>query len=169
MSYRNVSRTRRMLRRPTVTVILLTTLLVLPGGCNAIGSLWPERPLKSVLLGLPEPSGVVLLGEHTSGFSGSDERCYGVRVDRVFGSDLPFDDVVAFYEESLPTNEWRSSDESLSIPSWISAGGHFALVVSPNAYAGDIAAETILAERDGFRTLYYMSLSYMPNPRCRGG
>ena len=76
--------------------LMLGTLLLT--GCSALSTLMPERAVNGVVETLPEPQGVALLDEVTRGSYGSDERCIGASVYRLYGTELPFDQILAFYE-----------------------------------------------------------------------
>jgi hypothetical protein len=148
-------------------VLLLGPLLLV--GCNVLNTLMPERAVRGMLDTLPQPVGIALIDEVTRGTYGSDEGCIGASSYRLYGTDQPFDRVLAFYEASLPGDMWRKVEEYSPPAVWGSPTKHFALVVSSNVEATFIPSESIDSGRGRFPTLYYVALSYVNNPDyCRG-
>ncbi|MGB3904460.1 MAG: hypothetical protein WBB22_06015 [Anaerolineae bacterium] len=133
-----------------------------------MNTLMPGRAVRGMLETLPQPGGIVLIDEVTRGTYGSDERCIGASTYRVYGTELPFDRVLAFYEDSLPGDRWHKLEEYSPPPIWASPTKHYALVVSSNVEATFIPSESIHDGREQFSTLYYLALSYLSNPDyCR--
>lgn len=153
--------------RQAAVALLLGTLLAV--GCNVLNTLMPERAVKGMLGTLPEPAGIVLIDEVTRGTYGSDDRCTGASTYRLYGTELPFQQVLCFYEDSLPSDRWHKVEEGSPPAIWASATNHFALVLSPNVEATFIPSESIDSGQEEFSTLYYLALSYVSNPEyCRG-
>ncbi len=152
-------------RPPALSLILSASLNLLLVGCSVVYTLRPEKAVEDTLKTLPVPEAAVLLHEF-AGFSfGSEDRCIAAYTYRLYGTDLAFDDIVGFYQESLRTRGWQK-EESLSHPTWASRTRHFMLAVSSNAEASGAPAESIADGRRSYRTLYYVALTYMVDPIC---
>ena len=145
-------------------------LVVLAMGCTGVNLLMPPwRAADAMIASLPEPQGAVLIDEVERVTGGWTQPCYGAYIERLYGTELGFDNVLAFYEENLPSDDWHRLERLSSPPMWASPTKQFALAVSPNVEATFISSESIDAGRKQFSTLYYLALSYSTNPDyCRG-
>ena len=114
---------------------------------------------------IPEPPDVSLVDEVDGFFGGSDERCYGAYVDRLYGTESAFDDVLMFYEESMSSDGWQR-DRTASGPVWMSSTRHFLLSVYSEVDASRIPSESIETAQKQFPTLYGLALTYMVDPSC---
>lgn len=165
MSHHNRCTACRVRRLATLYFTLSATVSALLLGCSVVYTLSPEKAVADTLRTLPEPEGTVLLYE-SEGFSfGSKDSCIAAYTYRLYGTQLAFDDIVRYYEETLSTDGWQK-EESHSHPSWASGTRHLLLAVSSNAEASGAPAESIADGRRSYGTLYYLALTYMVDPSC---
>jgi len=153
----------RCLREPFS--VLLTSLMLLLVGCSVVYTLRPDKAVEDTLKTLPVPQGATQLYDLQGSSFGSKDSCIACYTYTLYGTDLDFDDVVRFYQESLPSEGWRETNV-LSRPAWFSETRHFLLTVSSDAEASGAPAETIEEGRRTHATLYRLALTYMVDPSC---
>jgi hypothetical protein len=145
-------------------ILLFGLTLPLPA-CSVVYSLRPEKAVRDRLESLPVPEGAILLTEHRGASFGSESSCTAAYTRRLYGSQHSFHDVVSFYQDSLPADEWAKT-ETLTDSVWFSSTGHFRLAVSSSATGSGAAPEIVDEARRTYRTLYYLGLTYMIDPIC---
>ncbi|MGB3906572.1 MAG: hypothetical protein WBB22_16805, partial [Anaerolineae bacterium] len=88
--------------------------------------------------------------------------------ERLYGTQLDFNQVLAFYEQNLPPQKWHKI-EGRATALWASPSKHFALAVYSDVYASRFPSKTIRTAQRQHRTLYILVLSYVNHPtQCRG-
>jgi len=87
-------------RWPWLHVFCLLSLLgFMASGCTNFAAL--DRDLRVVLKGLPSIPDAQLLSEAWGYTGGSDERCDGRIVSRLYGTQQPIEPIVGFLEDQL--------------------------------------------------------------------
>jgi hypothetical protein len=151
--------------RILMAILVSTSLLVV--ACAVVDAWMPEKAAERVIETLPEPYGARLFDEIRRPALGSDERCTGASIERLYGVEVGFQDIEAFYEASMHDFGWQRA-EKLMTPTWRSPTGHFALAVYPDVDASFISNESIADARRQSSTVYVMVLSYVSDPEyCR--
>jgi hypothetical protein len=144
---------------------LPVTLLLLfsTGCCSPVGVAEKET---SKLQHFP---GATLVYQYSEVTGGSDERCVGAWVDRLYGTDHPLEEVVSFYSQTLPS-DWRKDERFLN-PTWVSPNKVLLfLIISSHVKneAPEIPEHLIDSAMQTYRTVYIVRLSYSEGGRCRG-
>lgn len=153
-------------RKGVLKAILVSTSLLVVA-CTFLDAWMPEKAAQRMIKTLPEPDGARLFDEVTRPALGSGERCTGASIERLYGVEVDFQDVQAFYEANLHDFGWQHA-EKLMTPTWTSPTRHFAVAVYPDVEASFIPSESIADARRRSSTVYVMVLSYVSDPEyCR--
>lgn len=151
----------RFLRSP---LILLLPFLI--GSCSSTIDVAEGEMAK-----LQHPPGATLIRQASEVGIGSDDRCVGAFVDRLYGTDHSLEEIVNFYSQTLPS-DWRRDKQSQE-PTWVSPNKVFVfLIISSHIenevfYADNIPENLIDSARQTYRTVYLVRLSYSEGGRCR--
>lgn len=167
MNHRNGFGPGSVLRLSSASWLIPIGLAVLSFGCGTLNALMPWRAIDEVMPSLPEPEGVVLIQEVEGVEGGLARTCYGAYAERLYGAQLDFNQVLAFYEQSLPPQKWHKI-EGRATALWASPSRHFAVAAYSNVHASRFPSTAIRAAQRQHPTLYILVLSYVNHPsECR--
>jgi hypothetical protein len=125
----------------------------------------PEKEMAN----LSHPPSATLIHQASEVDGGSDERCVGAHVDRLYGTDRSLEEIVSFYSQTLPS-DWRK-DERSPHPAWVSPNKVFLFLIISSYMkneAPDIPEHLIDSAMQTYRTVYIVRISYSEGGRCRG-
>lgn len=153
--------------------VLLASALLILASCSSA-----EEQIRTEFDTLSPPNST-LLYEYADTYSGATGDCAGMFIDRWYGSEIAYNDLVEMYEDQLWDEGWVLWPEDV-VRIWRRQGqtGLFSLSIHdlPDEYKGNPRGlyelpASFLHEAANYPTAYVISLRYMSNSaakRCFG-
>ncbi len=152
---------------------ILASLFLTLAACSS-----PEEEIRREFDAFP-PSNSTLLYEYKDSESGATGDCAGMFIDRWYGSEVAYNDLVKTYEDQLPKKGWTLWPEDVvriwrkqtqaSLFSWhIEA---FTGKSTTDLHGYHKLPDSLLREAANYSTAYVVSVSYMSSfaaKRCFG-